>query len=77
MQTIHFPLGICFFAVPVYFYRACPQTLPINNAFLPVSGVSYVLIGILSILTLKEKFTWNLLAGNGIVIGGQFIANIE
>ncbi len=77
LRGIHFPLGLLFFGVSVYFYRICLKTIPLNKAFLVLSVASYVLIGVLSILIFKEKFSWNLLLGYAIVVVGLLVANIK
>jgi multidrug transporter EmrE-like cation transporter len=77
IRSIYFPLGISFSGVSVYFYMICLKTFPLSKAFLILSGASYVLIGILSILIFKEKFSWNLFAGYMVVLVGLLIANTQ
>jgi multidrug transporter EmrE-like cation transporter len=77
IRSIYFPAGICFFGISVFFYRIFLKYFPLNKAFLLLNGSTYILLGVLSVLFFKERFSWNLLLGYSIVMIGLFIGNFR
>ncbi len=77
IRNIYFPIGVCFFGISVFFYRIFLRQFPLNKAFLLLNGSTYILLGVLSVLLFKEKFSWNLLFGYTIVMVGLVIGSLK